>query len=158
MGTKDRHKNYARKAMKWLSTRQMAKKEAAMACEVQLMYKPYYFYRKNVHFLYKVLRTENLEQFLRDFSPKTDEALKKKKDANKRRASWAKSRNTRHSVRLIGATHKSDFNNNKIFPELSPSHIAAVAAAAPASAGEAIHSMNSIEEHHNESVVHLPTI
>ena len=25
-----------------------------MACEVQLMYKPYYFYRKNVHFLYKV--------------------------------------------------------------------------------------------------------
>ena len=40
--------------MKWLSGRSLAKKEVAMACEVQLMYKPYYFYRKNVHFLYKV--------------------------------------------------------------------------------------------------------
>ena len=25
-----------------------------MACEIQLIYKPYFFYRKNVHFLYKV--------------------------------------------------------------------------------------------------------
>ena len=40
--------------MKWLSSKALAKKEVAMACEVQLMYKPYYFYRKNVHFLYKV--------------------------------------------------------------------------------------------------------
>ena len=46
--------NAGQQAMKWLCSKALAKKEVAMACEVQLMYKPYYFYRKNVHFLYKV--------------------------------------------------------------------------------------------------------
>jgi len=153
--SKERHKNYARKAVKWLSSRGLAKKEVAMACEVQLMYKPYYFYRKNVHFLYKVLRTENLEQFLRDFAPKTDEAVKKNKAANKRRASWAKGRNTRHSVRLIGATHRSDSidDDNTHFPELSATHNPA-SDSAPASA-----TMVPIDEGHKAiEDVHLPTI
>ena len=48
------HSRVRKQAVKWLSSRGLAKKEVAMACEVQLMYKPYYFYRKNVHFLYKV--------------------------------------------------------------------------------------------------------
>merc|ERR1719498_830236 len=42
---KSRHKNHVKKAIKWLSSRQMAKKEVAMACEIQLIYKPYYFFR-----------------------------------------------------------------------------------------------------------------
>jgi len=91
--------------VKWLSSKRLAKKPVAMACEIQLIYKPYFFYRKNVHFLYKVLRSEDLSQFLRDFAPKNDKVRRNTLILNSRRAEWAKERNTRHSVRMVGATH-----------------------------------------------------
>lgn len=151
--TKDRHKNYVMKAMKWLSSRAMAKKEVAMACEIQLIYKPYYFYRKNVHFLYKVTRTDNMEQFLRDFEPKTEEAARKEKNKNARRSKWAATRSTQHSVRLIGAITKKEKKEKKPSTietkedELLPK-VKSASSLAAASAAD----LHVIEE------VHLPTI
>merc|ERR1712048_928780 len=117
MKTKDRHQSNARKAVKWLSSKRLAKKSVAMACEIQLIYKPYFFYRKNVHFLYKVLRSEDLSQFLRDFAPQNDKVRRSTLVENARRAEWAKERNTRHSVRMVGATN--DSTSTDILPDLN---------------------------------------